>query len=163
MRALLTQAANYFSLTLLGDPTFGWHDRSIGSRVQGGDGERWLRVVTSHSIWANLTAPALYLLDWEGWGSAPADYDAATLYCCSPLAPNAARRVYETFADILDTPDGARVQLHVIGRLLLRVNGGDYPDLANPLHRHAQHLISKQSACQQRTRSSSVHSSRWFS
>ncbi|MGH3885275.1 MAG: hypothetical protein ACRDSZ_01695 [Pseudonocardiaceae bacterium] len=53
--------------------------------------------------WANLTAPAPYLLDWEGWGIAPAGYDAATLYCYSLLAPNTARRVYETFTDILDT------------------------------------------------------------
>ena len=267
MRTLLAQAAEHFSLTLLSDPTFGWRDRSIGSRVRGFDGERWLRVVTSHSMWANgefwtgnldasaihgvlkprvlqvhewaeeprniraelmtlvpgrtcsdtqelreeiylpdewwtslrhtldlltthptervgatqegisrrllaffgdtidptvttwntahgdlqwanLTAPALYLLDWEGWGTAPAGYDAATLYCYSLLAPNTARRVYETFADILDTPDGTHAQLHVIGRLLLRVNGGDYPDLANPLHQHAQRLLSEQSACQ---------------
>lgn len=267
MRALLTQAADYFSLTLIGDPTFGWHDRSIGSHARGVDGERWLRVVTSHSMWANgefwtgnldastihdvpkprvlqvhewteeprniraelmtlvpgrtcsdtqelrdeldlpdkwwtslrhaldllathptervgatqegisrrllaffgdtidptvmtwstahgdlqwanLTAPDLYLLDWEGWGIAPAGYDAATLYCYSLLAPNTARRVYETFADILGTPDGAHAQLHVIGRLLLRVNGGDYPDLANLLHQHAQRLLREQGSCQ---------------
>jgi hypothetical protein len=260
MCGLLAQAAEQFSLTLVGDPTFGWRDRSIGVRVRGVEGERWLRVVTSHSMWANgefwtgnldastilgvpkprvlqvhewteesrsiraelmtlvpshvcsptqelrdeldlpdewwdgvrhtldvlaahhtervaatqegitrrllaffgeeidptitawctahgdlqwanLTAPELYLLDWEGWGVAPAGYDAATLYCYSLLAPRTARRVYETFADVLETPNGIRAQLHVIGRLLLRVNGGDYPDLANPLHRHARRLL----------------------
>lgn len=262
MGGLLVHAAENFSLTLVGDPTFGWRDRSIGSRAQAVDGDRWLRVVTSHITWANgefwtgnldatavhgvpkprvlqvhewtegprsiraelmtlvpgracsdtqelhnelnlpgewwtrlrhaldvlathhtkrvgatqegishrllaffgdkidptvttwttahgdlqwanLTVPDPYLLDWEGWGIAPAGYDAATLYCYSLLAPNTARRVYETFADILDTPDGVRVQLHVIGRLLLRVNGGDYPDLASPLHQHAQRLLAK--------------------
>jgi hypothetical protein len=266
MRELLVQAAEHFSLVLLGDPTFGWRDRSIGSRVRDVDGDRWLRVVTSHSMWANgefwtgnldasaiygvpkprvlqvhewteqtrsiraelmtfiparvcsdtqelrdeldladewwtslrhaldvlaahqtervgatqegisrrllaffgdridptvttwntahgdlqwanLTAPAAYLLDWEGWGIAPAGYDAATLYCYSLLTPDTARRVYETFADILDTPDGTRAQLHVIGRLLLRVDGGDYPDLANPLHQHAQRLLREHGAC----------------
>jgi hypothetical protein len=266
MRELLAQAAEHFSLTLLGDLTFGWRDRSIGSRVRGVDGDRWLRVVTSHNTWANgefwtgnldaaaihgvpkpcvlqvhewtegprsiraelmtlvpgrvcsdtqelrneldlpdewwtrlrhaldvlathqtdrvgvtqegishrllaffgdkidstvttwstahgdlqwanLTAPAPYLLDWECWGIAPAGYDAATLYCYSLLAPNTARSVYETFADILDTTDGTLAQLHVVGRLLLRVNGGDYPDLARPLHQHAQHLLSQPSAC----------------
>jgi hypothetical protein len=267
MCGLLAQAAEHFSAILLGDPTFGWRDRSIGSHVRNVDGERWLRVVTSHSTWANgefwtgnldasaihgvpkprvlqvhewteesrsiraelmtlvsgrvcsatqelrdeldlpdewwtslrhaldvlathqtervgatqegisrrllaffgdkidptittwrtahgdlqwanLTAPALNLLDWEGWGLAPTGYDAATLYLYSLLSPNTARRVYETFADILDTPDGARAQLHVIGRLLLRVNGGDYPDLANPLHQHAQRLLGKEGICQ---------------
>ncbi|MGH3771232.1 MAG: aminoglycoside phosphotransferase [Pseudonocardiaceae bacterium] len=260
---LLAQAAEHFSLALLGDPEFGWRDRSIGSRVRDVDSDRWLRVVTSHSVWANgefwtgnldssvihgvpkpvvlqvhewteepriiraelmtyvpgrvcsdtqelrdeldlpdewwtslrhaldilvthrtkrvgatqegisrrlhafsgdkidttvttwntahgdlqranLTAPAPYLLDWEGWGIAPAGYDAATLYCYSLLAPDPARGVYETFAYILDTPDGTRAQLHVIGRLLPRVDGGDYPNLASPLHQHAQHLLSKQ-------------------
>jgi hypothetical protein len=53
MRELLVQAAEHFSLTLLGDLTFGWRDRSIGSRVRGVDGDRWLRVVTSHNTWAN--------------------------------------------------------------------------------------------------------------
>lgn len=31
--------------------------------------------------WANVTEPQCYILDWEGWGAAPAGYDAATLYC----------------------------------------------------------------------------------
>jgi hypothetical protein len=53
MRELLAQAAEHFSLILLGDPTFGWRDRSIGSRVRDVDGEHWLRVATSHSMWAN--------------------------------------------------------------------------------------------------------------
>ncbi|MGH3929241.1 MAG: aminoglycoside phosphotransferase [Pseudonocardiaceae bacterium] len=263
MQDLLEKAAEYFSLTLQDGPTFGWRDRSIGSRAQDIEGDRWLRVVTSHSTWAsgefwtgnldasaidgvpkprvlrvhewaeeprsiraelmtlvpgqvcsdtqelrneldlpdawwtslrqalgvlathrtervgatqegisrrllaffgdtidptvttwstahgdvqwaNLTGPTPYLLDWEGWGVAPAGYDAATLYCYTLLVPDIARRVYETFADVLDTPDGTRAQLHVIGRLLLRVNGGDYPELANPLHQHAQHLLREQ-------------------
>ena len=53
MRELLVQAAEHFSLTLLGDPTFGWRDRSIGSQARNIDGDRWLRVDTSHNTWAN--------------------------------------------------------------------------------------------------------------
>lgn len=64
--------------------------------------ERW---VTSHNDlhWANLTAPTLTILDWEGWGLAPAGYDAATLYCHSLLIPKVAAQVHEQFADVLDT------------------------------------------------------------
>ncbi|MBC3843606.1 hypothetical protein GXW82_35545 [Streptacidiphilus sp. 4-A2] len=37
--------------------------------------------------WANLTAPGLTVLDWEGWGLAPAGYDAAMLHAYSLLVP----------------------------------------------------------------------------
>lgn len=35
--------------------------------------------------WANVTAPELWILDWEYWGSAPAGMGAATLYLHSLL------------------------------------------------------------------------------
>lgn len=92
--------------------------------------------------WANLTQPELALLDWELWGLAPLGYDAATLYCYTLLTPATAEKVHQTFADILDTPDGMRTQLYVIARLLLRAEGGDHPDLVIPLHRHARTLLS---------------------
>ncbi|MGH3905500.1 MAG: aminoglycoside phosphotransferase [Pseudonocardiaceae bacterium] len=122
---------------------------SISHRLLAFFGDRIDSTVTTWTTahgdlqWTNLTTPDLYLLDWEGWGLAPAGYDAASLYCYSLLAPNTACKVYETFADILDTADGIRAQLHAIGRLLLRINGGDYPDLADPLHQHAQRLLAK--------------------
>ncbi|SEM74684.1 hypothetical protein [Lihuaxuella thermophila] len=258
----LTKAANYFRVVLHGNPTFGWHDRSIGSKVSGKHEKHWLRVVsekkwwaqgdwwegnlvsnqlkgipkpyvidvyewedgeiqlraelmtfvegqvcsptqelrshldlselwwselrasleilsswqtertitdqdevtrrflvfygddveskvtrwtTAHGDlhWANLMSPQLTILDWEGWGSAPAGYDAATLYCYSLLIPEVAERVYKTFEDILDTPEGVFAQLYVITRLLRRIDKGDYMDLAGPLHRHARRLLSK--------------------
>lgn len=40
--------------------------------------------------WANLSAPCLVLVDWEGWGVAPAGFDAATLYLHS-LIPCSSR------------------------------------------------------------------------
>ena len=92
--------------------------------------------------WANVLRPDFALLDWELWGIAPFGYDAATLYCYSLLAPATAAKVYETFADVLDIPDGRRSQLYVIARLLQRAERGEHPDLVIPLHRHARTLLS---------------------
>ncbi|MGH3921761.1 MAG: aminoglycoside phosphotransferase, partial [Pseudonocardiaceae bacterium] len=86
-------------------------------------------------------APDCHLLDWEGWGAAPAGYDAALLYCTSLLQPDIAHRVHEVFADLLDSPDGVRVQLCAAATLLLRVAYGHHLDLAEPLHRHASGLL----------------------
>lgn len=56
--------------------------------------------------WANLTGPALALLDWEGWGTAPLGYDAASLYLHSLPVPDVAERIRKEFAQVLDTPAG---------------------------------------------------------
>lgn len=222
MEAQLITAAEYFELMVVGEPTFGWRDRTIGSRAIGADGERWLRVSWSHTQWtkdnfwtgnqeaativgvpkptvldmhewgerayrnraevmtlvtdrvcsttqelrteldlsaqwwrdlrsaqdalsvhntrrtvtsqeaitrrllaffgssvdplvtrwttahgdlnwSNLTAPRLVILDWESFGIAPTGYDAATLYVLSLLMPKTAKKVYEIFADVLDS------------------------------------------------------------
>lgn len=92
--------------------------------------------------WSNLTAPGLTLLDWEHWGLAPAGYDAATLLCYSLDVPEIAARVRREFAAVLDTPSGLIAQLAVTARLLLRINDGDYPHMAIPLHRHADRLLN---------------------
>lgn len=92
--------------------------------------------------WTNLTAPHLNLLDWESFGVAPAGYDVATLYCLSLLRPEMTKKVHEEFSDMLDSPDGVRSQLHVIGRYLKRVEYGDFTDLADSLHGHARRLMS---------------------
>ncbi len=101
--------------------------------------------VTAHNDlhWNNLTRPGCYLLDWEGWGMAPAGYDAATLYCHSLLVPDAAVRVYAEFAAELDTPDGARSQLLAVARMLDRSAHGDYPELVVPLHELAGKLTGR--------------------
>jgi hypothetical protein len=91
--------------------------------------------------WNNLLGPDLGILDWEGWGRAPAGLDAATLYCHSLLRPGTAAQVREVFSDLLDSPDGIRAQLYVIARLLLRIERGDDPELALPLHHHASRLL----------------------
>ncbi|WP_243859913.1 aminoglycoside phosphotransferase [Amycolatopsis arida] len=91
--------------------------------------------------WANLMAPDCALVDWEGWGLAPAGFDAATLYLHTLLVAEMAERVHREFADQLTTRDGLLAQLYVTGRMLLRIDSGDYPDLAIPLHHHAQRVV----------------------
>jgi hypothetical protein len=91
--------------------------------------------------WSNLTAPGLWLLDWESWGRAPAGYGAASLYCHSLLVPQTARRVQEVFADVLETPGGRYAQACVIAHLLRRALKGDYVDLVLPLHELAERIL----------------------
>jgi hypothetical protein len=91
--------------------------------------------------WGNLTAPTLWMLDWEHWGWAPRGYDAAVLYCASILLPDLAGQVHQQFADQLDTYSGHIAQLAAITKLLCRVEDGDHLDLARPLHQHAATLL----------------------
>lgn len=97
--------------------------------------------VTAHGDlhWTNLTTSGPYLLDWEFWGAAPAGADAATLNCSSLLVQPMADRVYDEFAEVLDTPDGRLSQLCVIAQILRHRDCGD---LAAPLRRHAEHLLA---------------------
>ncbi|WP_018683949.1 phosphotransferase [Actinokineospora enzanensis] len=91
--------------------------------------------------WANLLCPEFGLLDWELWGRGPVGTDAATLLSYSLLVPETAERVREVYADVLGTSVGRLAQLYVIARLSRRIEGGDYPDLAEPLKRHAAALL----------------------
>jgi hypothetical protein len=91
--------------------------------------------------WANLTCPELHLLDWEGWGRAPAGLDAATLYCHSLLAPATAGEVRRRFGDLLATPDGRLSQLYAAARLLQRGPEECPPALADRLSSHTNRLI----------------------
>lgn len=101
--------------------------------------QRW-ETVHGDLHWENLLAPRFGLLDWEMWGRGPAGTDAATLLLCSLLVPEVATRVHHTFADVLDTPHGRQAQLAVAARLRSRIAGGDFPELAEPLHRHVGDL-----------------------
>ncbi|WP_369185348.1 hypothetical protein [Streptomyces sp. Y1] len=85
--------------------------------------------------WANLTSPALTVLDWEGWGVAPAGYDAALLYSYSLLVPDTAALVRHRLAHVLDTPAGQFAELVVITELLQTTTRGDNLDLEEPLRR----------------------------
>ncbi|WP_030244924.1 hypothetical protein [Streptomyces sp. NRRL S-350] len=85
--------------------------------------------------WANLTSPALTVLDWEGWGVAPAGYDAALLYSYSLLVPGTAAQVRRRLEHILDTPAGQFAELVVITELLQTTTRGDNLDLEEHLRR----------------------------
>lgn len=88
--------------------------------------------------WANLMAPDFGLLDWELWGRGPAGTDAATLLCHSLLQPDAAERVRDTFADVLNSDAGQLARLYAAARLLHRVNKSDHPDFAAPLEKFVE-------------------------
>ncbi|GGM65295.1 hypothetical protein GCM10012275_39810 [Longimycelium tulufanense] len=104
--------------------------------------DRW-DTVHGDLHWANLMRPEFGLLDWELWGRGPAGTDAATLLCYSLLIPDVAERVRTLFADVLASPTGRIAQLYVVARLLRRIDGGDFPDLAKPLAQHARSLLGR--------------------
>lgn len=89
---------------------------------------------------ANLTTGDVpYLLDWEGFGLAPAGYDPAMLLAYSLLNPGFAQRVRDTFP-VLDTTAGRNAQLVVITELLQSASRGDHPELVPPLRALATEL-----------------------
>ncbi|MBO9625496.1 MAG: phosphotransferase [Microbacterium sp.] len=106
------------------------------------DQGRW---VASHGDlhWNNLHTGPLGILDWEAWGLAPRGYDAAFLLCHSLAVPAVAAEISRRFHDDLGTEDGLVAQLHVLTRLLTRADGGENPDLVEPLHRHADSLLGR--------------------
>ncbi|WP_246150544.1 aminoglycoside phosphotransferase family protein [Streptomyces qinzhouensis] len=53
MRQNLDRAADHFGLTVVGEPVFGWRDRSINAPADSPDGPRWLRVVSEQTQWAH--------------------------------------------------------------------------------------------------------------
>ncbi|MFI5530349.1 hypothetical protein ACIA8O_17595 [Kitasatospora sp. NPDC051853] len=91
--------------------------------------------------WANLTAPILSVLDWEGWGVAPAGFDAAMLHTYSLLVPKVAAQVRRHLGHVLDTPVGRFSELAVITMLLQTVQRGDNLDLEKPLRERASYLL----------------------
>ncbi|MFJ8732286.1 hypothetical protein [Streptomyces bauhiniae] len=95
--------------------------------------------------WANLTAVPLQILDWEGWGSAPAGFDAAMLYAYSLSRPATAARVRTAFP-ILGSRDALAAEATVCAMLLQTVDRGDNPDLAGPLRTWAAELGTRSSA-----------------
>lgn len=92
--------------------------------------------------WANITAVGPVLLDWEGWGLAPAGYDAALLAVHSMLVPAMEARVRCELAEILDTPEGRFAELAVLAELLQTTTRGDNLDLAPAMTRRAAQLVA---------------------
>ncbi|MFF3855739.1 phosphotransferase [Micromonospora sp. NPDC002575] len=92
---------------------------------------------------ANLCAPALRILDWEGWGLAPAGYDAAMLHSYSLLTPDVANRVQHELAHLLATPAGRYAELTVIAELLDAAEQGINRELTEPLRRRAATILGR--------------------
>ncbi|WP_213454684.1 phosphotransferase [Rhizomonospora bruguierae] len=92
---------------------------------------------------ANLCAPDLRILDWEGWGLAPAGYDAAMLHSYSLLTPVTADRVQRELAHLLATPAGRYAELAVIAELLDAADQGINRQLAEPLRRRAASILGR--------------------
>ncbi|MEU1281106.1 phosphotransferase [Streptomyces sp. NPDC005805] len=86
---------------------------------------------------ANLVGPELGILDWEGWGSAPAGYDAALLHVYSLAVPETARRVRAELAAVLDSDAGRFAELVVVTELLQSAERGDNLALVPALRRRA--------------------------
>ncbi|WP_428962201.1 phosphotransferase [Micromonospora fluostatini] len=92
---------------------------------------------------ANLCAPNLRILDWEGWGHAPAGYDAAMLHSYSLLTPETADEVEREMAHLLTTPAGRYSELVVITELLHAAKQGTNPEIAAPLRRRAASILGR--------------------
>lgn len=92
--------------------------------------------------WANLAGPGLSILDWEGWGTAPAGYDAALLHAYSLAVPEIAERVRRELSDILASEAGRFAELVVITELLQSAERGDHPELVPALRERAGEVFS---------------------
>ncbi|MFC1407166.1 MULTISPECIES: hypothetical protein [Streptacidiphilus] len=117
----------------------------LGARVETHSPIAW---TTCHGDFhfANLCGPSLLLLDWEGWGRAPAGYDAARLHIAALFTPRTAQRVRTELAAHLDTPAGRFAELVVITELLEAVSQGTGVELGSALRARAQLLLGRRSA-----------------
>lgn len=97
--------------------------------------------VTSHGDphWANVTGDPLTLLDWEGWGSAPAGYDAAVLLAYALPVPATAAKVREVFGDVLNTEHGRLAQLVICAEI---IQASERDDVHARLRPYAEQLAS---------------------
>ncbi|WP_236542097.1 hypothetical protein [Spiractinospora alimapuensis] len=89
--------------------------------------------------WANVTQEPLQILDWEGWGSAPAGYDAAVLLAYSLPVPDIVTQIREDFGDVLDTPNGRLAQLVICAEI---IQASERDDLHANLRPYAGELAS---------------------
>ena len=93
---------------------------------------------------ANLCAPRLTILDWEGWGLAPTGYDAAMLHAYSLLTPATAIQIRHELSHLLNSTAGRYAELVAITDLLHAASQGAHPQLTEALHQRAA-VIREQS------------------
>ncbi|MGF1237123.1 hypothetical protein [Streptomyces sp. BBFR115] len=96
--------------------------------------------------WANLAGPELRILDWEGWGMAPAGYDAALLHSYSLAVPETARCVRRELATFLDSDAGRFAELAVIAELLQSAERGDNLEIVHALKQRAEEVWQRKAS-----------------
>lgn len=94
--------------------------------------------------WNNITAPQLWIIDWELWGTAVTGYGIASLYCLSLQVPEVASQLRDTFAELLDSPAGRYAQLVACAELLTQATMYDeMAGLVEPMHHVAAQLLAR--------------------
>lgn len=101
--------------------------------------ERW---VPAHADlnWANMTAPALQIFDWEDWGNAPLGLDSASLWASSLAVPALAERVRHERRSDFACRDGKLMALFACSQILGPYAHPEDPRL-EPARRTAEEII----------------------
>lgn len=118
-----------------------WIDRRFPEflGIPGPAVEQW---TTAHGDfhWGNVTGDPLVVLDWEGWGRAPAGYDAGLLHAYSLRVPELAERVRVELDPILETRAGRVGELVALAELLQVNARGWHPELGEAWAARAEKL-----------------------
>lgn len=92
--------------------------------------------------WANMTAPAFSLFDWEDWGMAPHGLDSASLWGGSLAVPALADRVLRERESDFESRDGKLMTLFVCSKILGPHAHPEDPRL-EPARRMAEQVIAE--------------------
>ncbi|MFF7532082.1 hypothetical protein ACFZB2_23705 [Streptomyces bobili] len=92
--------------------------------------------------WANMTAPAFCLFDWEDWGTAPRGLDSATLWASSLVVPTLADRVRHERRRDFESRDGKLMTLFACSRILGPEAHPEDPRLG-PARRMAEQVVAE--------------------
>ena len=90
--------------------------------------------------WANVTAPAFSLFDWEDWGSAPLGLDSASLWASSLAVPALADRVRRERRSDFESRDGKLMALFACSKILGPYAHPEDPRL-EPARRMAEQVL----------------------